>query len=355
MVQNILLKILLSPISLIYGLSISVRNLLYKVGLLKAFHFSVPVINVGNLTIGGAGKSPHIEFLMNWLSEYMLIATLSRGYKRKTKGFLWVNPNQTAIQFGDEPLQLKRKFPSALVAVAEDRALAIPKIISQFPGTKAILLDDAYQHLSVHPSFNILLTEYSNLYSKDFLLPSGRLREWRSAAKRADMVIVTKCPSDLTLDEAKGVESSLSLSKEQNILFSEYIYEQAYSLYNPAAKVDIRKEDHIILVSAIAKTDYLLQHLHEKTDNLRSIEFEDHHLFTNYDVAQMKRVYEHLPPGRKYILTTEKDAMRLELHRDFLHESKIPVFILPAKVSFLFNQEGRFKEYLINHLLEFKS
>ena len=205
MIQNLLVKILLSPFSLLFGLGVSFRDFLYRKELLKGIEFNIPVISVGNLSIGGAGKTPHIEYLIRLLKDYVNIATLSRGYKRKTKGFMVVHPRNTAEQVGDEPLQFKRKFPDIEVAVAEDRSFAIPELLKWNAELQIVLLDDAFQHRSIKPGLNILLTQFNLPFTRDFLLPSGRLREWRSAYERADIIVVSKCPIDVSEEEKKRV------------------------------------------------------------------------------------------------------------------------------------------------------
>jgi len=198
MVDQWILKILLIPLAALYGLGVSIRNGLYSVGLLRGVTFGLPVISVGNLSVGGTGKTPHTEYLIRLLREYIKIAVLSRGYGRKSSGYLEVSPQYEATITGDEPLQYKRKFPDTRVAVAESRSLAIPLVLRSYPDTQLVILDDGFQHREVTPGLNLLLTEYNHLYTDDFLLPVGRLREWRQAAIRADMIIVTKCPPNLS-------------------------------------------------------------------------------------------------------------------------------------------------------------
>jgi tetraacyldisaccharide 4'-kinase len=189
------LQLLLAPISFLYGLGVSIYQGFYLSGFFKTLKFSIPVISVGNLTVGGTGKSPHIEYLIRLLKDYIPVAVLSRGYRRKTSGHILLTQLHTALDVGDEPVQIKNKFPDVPFAVNSNRSIGIPKLLSQHPEIKTILLDDAFQHLEVTPGLNILLTEYSNPYFKDYLLPSGRLREWRYGARRADIIIVTKCPT----------------------------------------------------------------------------------------------------------------------------------------------------------------
>ncbi len=199
MVDAWILRILLLPLSLLFGIGVAFKDALYATGLLKGVKYSIPLINVGNLTVGGAGKTPHVEYLIRLLSPYIHVAVLSRGYKRKTKGFLLSRPGFTTDQVGDEPLLYTRKYPQVTVAVSESRVVGVPKLLQARPQLRAIVLDDAYQHRAIEPNLNILLTEYDNPFYKDWLLPSGRLREWRYGYRRADLIIVTKCPADMTV------------------------------------------------------------------------------------------------------------------------------------------------------------
>jgi tetraacyldisaccharide 4'-kinase len=201
MVDKWILRILLSPLALLFGIGVAIKSLAYKSGLLKGVSFSIPVINVGNLTVGGSGKTPHIEYLIRLLSPYLPVGTLSRGYKRKTKGFMLIRPGFNSDQAGDEPLLYARKYPGIAVSVCESRSIGIPKLLQSRPQTRVVLLDDAFQHRAINPNLNILLTEYDEPFYKDWLLPAGRLREWRGGYKRADLIIVTKCPADLPSEE----------------------------------------------------------------------------------------------------------------------------------------------------------
>lgn len=355
MIQSTLVKILLAPFSLLYGIGVSIRNGLYNRGLLKGVEFNVPVISVGNLSVGGAGKSPHIEYLIRLLKDYIDVATLSRGYRRKTKGFLTVHPGMTAEQVGDEPLQFKRKFPDIRVTVSESRTFAIPKIMMDNPDTKAVLLDDAFQHRSVKPGLNILLTEYSRPFTKDFLLPSGRLREWRSAYERADTIIVTKCPLSITEEDKTKMIEEINPLSHQRIYFSYYGYQQPYFILNPLYKLALNKEMDVLLISAIARTDYLVSYLKEQVNSVRVREYEDHHYFTKYDVGQLKADFDRMESDKKVIITTEKDAMRLELHRPYIIQNRMPIWAIPVEVKFHFDEGLLFDEDIRQFLLNFKA
>ena len=354
MIQKYLAQILLSPFSLLYGLAVSIRNFLYRRGFLKGVVFNLPVISVGNLSVGGAGKTPHIEYLIRLLKDYLNIGTLSRGYKRKTKGFLRVQSNMTAEQVGDEPLQFKRKYPDISVSVAESRTFAIPTIVQQEPDMQVILLDDAFQHRSVKPGLNILLTEFSHPFTRDYLLPSGRLREWRSAYERADVIIVSKCPQEISEADKERMIKEIKPFPHQQIYFSYYGYFPPYYIYNPRYRAQLEPDLDIVLICAIARTDYLVEYLQQHVSSVTILEYEDHHYFSNRDVEQLKRSFDNLESKKKMILTTEKDAMRLDLHRKFLLDNKLPIFAIPVQVKFHFEEGERFDQFIKDYLLNFK-
>lgn len=354
MIRDKLVFILLLPFSLIYGFVVSIRYVLYARGILKSISFDIPIISVGNLSVGGAGKSPHIEYLITFLKPHIKLATLSRGYRRKTSGFLSVTPYMTADQSGDEPLQFKRKYPDVEVAVSESRVLGVPKLLGSQPDIQTVLLDDAFQHRSIKPGMNILLTEYSKPYFADFVMPSGRLREWPSGASRADIIIVTKCPNSITEEQRDDFIEKLSIDAHQRVYFTRYIYGSPYYMYNGSQRLQLSEDHNVILVSAIAGTDYLNRYLEEQVNFVHPLSFEDHHDFSKHEVAQFKRVYDNMDLQKKYILTTEKDAIRLDKHREFLLKERLPIFVLPLKVQFLFDKEEAFQSQIKQFLLDFK-
>ncbi|MFZ4542786.1 MAG: tetraacyldisaccharide 4'-kinase [Saprospiraceae bacterium] len=354
--QEILAKILLFPLSLLYGLGVNMRNFFYKTKMLRSVEFDIPVISVGNLSVGGAGKTPHIEYLIELLRPYLFVATLSRGYKRKTEGFIAVLPEHTALQVGDEPLQYKRKYPDVFVTVSENRAFGIPKLMMQKPDTQVILLDDAFQHRAVTPGLNILLTEYSRLYTDDFLLPMGRLREWSGAAKRADIIIVTKCPLDITTTEKEKIRLKLAPEKGQQMYFTYYDYPRdPYYILNGQQSVQLTSTLDILMVSGIARADYLADWLNTKVNSVRLLEFADHHFFTASDIGHIQKVFESINSGNKVIITTEKDAVRFQMHYDYIVKEKLPVFALPTKVAFHFNEAKDFDSGIKKFLLDFRA
>lgn len=355
MIRNTLIKLLLAPFSLLYGLAIVIRNLLYRQEILRPARFDIPVISVGNLSIGGTGKSPHIEYLVHWLKEYLPVAILSRGYKRQSTGFRIGQQDPSVKSIGDEPFQFLIKFPDVPVAVAENRELGIPLLLKSYPDTRLILLDDAFQHLSVKPFINILLTAYDLPFTRDYLLPSGRLREWRASYRRADVIVVTKCPPGLTAELADTIKEELKPLPHQTLFFSEYHYGTPYFIFNPGLRLRWNPDYYALLVSGIANTEYLETFVRSQIKYLHLFPFADHHWFSNYDLGQIKRQFDSLPGPGKFILTTEKDATRLAIHRDYILENKIPIFVLPVEVRFLFNDEERFKNTISGKLLDFKS
>ncbi len=351
--DSIIVKILLAPLSLLYGLGIGIRNLLYRFHLLNSISFSIPVISVGNLAIGGTGKTPHVEYITHMLSHYIPIAILSRGYKRKTSGFIEVLPTHNAEEVGDEPLQYKLKFPGVKVAVSESRVFGIPKLIGSHPDTQLVLLDDAFQHREVKPALNILLSEYARPYTRDFLLPSGRLREWPAGASRADAVIITKCPQNLTREEAIQMIRTLELKPGQKHFFSRYKYETPYSMFDPENRINLDENTDVLLVSAIARTDYLMDYIAANAGYVHALDYEDHHYYTSRDMNYIMEQFEAISSENKIILTTEKDAVRLSLHYAFIQKAQVPIFVLPIRVEFLFEEGPAFDRYIKDFLTQY--
>lgn len=355
MVNQWILKLLLLPLAILYGIGVTLRNMFYSIGLLKGSSFSIPVISVGNLTVGGTGKTPHTEYLIRLLHEYLYLAVLSRGYKRKSLGYLEVQPSHDVTQTGDEPLQYKRKFPHVAVAVAESRSLAIPQVLRSFPQTNVVLLDDGFQHREVIPGLNILLTEFNRLYTKDWFLPVGRLREWREEAVRADIIVVSKCPDGITDEQMRDIRKEVMRKPEQQVYFSRYRYGHPYRMYGNQERLELHNGLTVLVVVAIAGTEYLLEYVESKAGDVHLLEYTDHHLFSNFDIGDMERHFNALPKdGKTIILTTEKDAMRLDQHRALLQQLNLPIYILPVAVSFAQTPGGGFDHAVKDWLLNFK-
>jgi tetraacyldisaccharide 4'-kinase len=354
MSEDIVIRVLLLPFSLLYGIGIGLRDLFYRTGVLRSVRFDLPVISIGNLSVGGAGKSPHIEYLIRWLGQYIDVAVLSRGYGRKTTGFLPVTVIDTADQVGDEPLQFKRKFPDTSISVSESRALGVPELVRRNPGSQCVLLDDAFQHLAVTPGLNVMLTEFNRPFTRDWLLPAGRLREWRYGYRRADIIVVTKCPPDLTDRQRRDMLVEIDPYHHQQVFFSRYEYGDPYLMLNPEKTQALDLQTDVLLLSAIANTDYLLGYLAGETRSVHTLEFTDHHYYKEEDLQEMKRRFDRLPGNNKIVVTTEKDAARLELQRDFFIQHNLPVFVLPIQVVFCDGDETGFQAAVKEFLENFK-
>ena len=354
MINNIFYRVLMSPFALLYGGIVKMRQLSYELQLLRSSRFDVPTIVVGNLSTGGVGKSPHIEYLIRLLEPYINVAVLSRGYKRKTEGFRLVQPENTALEVGDEPLQFKRKYPSVPVAVGERRAYAIPQMMYQHNDIQTILLDDAFQHLAVRPYMNVLVTEYSRPYTRDYILPMGNLREGRSGAERADIIVVSKCPIDMQVAEKQQFIKEINPHSQQKVFFSYYDYATPYHILDHSVFQDLDAETEVLLVTGIARVDYLVEHLSHRVKAVTTLSFEDHRIFSNYDVAHVKTLFDKMTGRKKVILTTEKDATRLELHKDYIVENQLNIFAIPIEVKFLFDEQVAFDEEIKQRLLDFK-
>jgi tetraacyldisaccharide 4'-kinase len=345
-----LLRVMLFPFSLLYALIIGVRNLLYDNDFLKSASFDIPMIAIGNLSVGGTGKTPHIEYLIRLLSPHYRIAVLSRGYKRKTKGYRLIQPADDAMLAGDEPMLLKRKYPFAEVCVAENRMLAIPQLLGERPQTQIILLDDAFQHRSVKPSLSVLLTTFSHPYFNDFLLPAGRLREFPSAAARADFMVVTKCPPDLSAQQRKDFLEKIKPTKHQKVFFSYFSYGAVYNLMNPAEKMVLNKNMDVYIFCGIASTDELENYLQSTTRNYWLRDFADHHYYDRYDLENIATAFGSIESDNKILLTTEKDAARLFEHREWFVQKKLTIFALPVETQFFEEDKMIFEQEIMSYL-----
>lgn len=352
---KILKFLTLAPLSLLYGLGVRFWLWLYEIGFRKRSSFGLPVISVGNLSTGGAGKTPHVEYLAHWLSQYLEVATLSRGYGRKTTGFRLAEPNDSPETVGDEPLMLKRKLPELAVAVSEDRLQGIPKLLAQYPDRKCILLDDAFQHLPIRAGLNILLTEYSHPFFEDQLLPWGNLREPRKGMERGDIIIVTKCPEHLSKEQGQAFKEKLQPLAHQKIFFTSLEYGLPYYFFDGRYRFPLGTDTDIVLMSGIAKPKYLKDFVSQNSKTVTSFAFADHHDFEKGEMAQVARTFEELKSDKKIILTTEKDATRLASHWAFIQEKKLPLYVVPIRVSFLWDSESEFQAVLKEWMLSFKS
>jgi len=343
-------RILLLPFALLYGLIIIIRNWLYDKKIIQSAAFNFPLICVGNLAVGGTGKSPMVEYLAGILRPDFKIATLSRGYKRKTIGYVLADENTTALEIGDEPMQFHNKFPDIAVAVGEERIVAIPQILHDHPDLEVIILDDAFQHRVIRAGFNILLTDCSNLYTRDFFLPTGDLRdEWRSA-NRCQVVIVTKCPSDLSSEKKRKITQSLRLTETQKVFFTSIKYGQPYHIYTKELR-SITSNDEVLLVCGIANPAPLKEYLLQTAYTYYQKEYNDHHIFSIDDLNEIREWFERIDAGKKMIITTEKDAVRLIKYSEELKE--LPLYVLPIQPEFLFNEAEQFDAMVVSFIRNF--
>lgn len=331
------------------------RNKLYDLGIFSSTGFDIPIISVGNLCVGGTGKTPHIEYLIRLLKTEFYIATLSRGYGRKTTGFVLSDTQSTASDIGDEPLQFKKKFGGLRVAVDGKRVRGIKNLLHEFPSLQAILLDDAFQHRAVKPGLSIVLTDYSKIYLKDHVMPTGSLREFKSGIQRADIIIVTKCPEILLPIERKRLINEIKPLPHQHVYFSYLKYGDLIPVtgegINPLAKeFYFERNFSVLLLTGIANTRALEYYLKDKVKNMTPVKYPDHHHFTKTDIGDIQKIFNNIASANKIILTTEKDAMRLK-SPEFAEAIKhIPLFYIPIEIEFHNKDKDEFNEQITHYV-----
>ena len=319
------LRKLLWPFAVPYDLITRVRNTLFDNQVFESESYDFPVIGVGNLSVGGTGKTPMIEYLIELLGSSQKLAVLSRGYGRKTTGYLDVAPHLSAADTGDEPLQFAKKYQDVQVAVCEKRRLGIQRLREKTPAPEVILLDDVYQHRHVQPGLLLMLTAYGDLFYEDFVLPAGNLRESRSGAQRADLVVVTKCPFDLAKEQRALIKSRIAQYTKAPVFFSGIAYDLPVGVNGPVSWTKLQTES-LNIVTGIAKPQPFLDHLDLMGLTYKHLEFADHHTFNTEEIKALDR--------KKVILTTEKDFMRL---KGKLKKAKL--YYLPMRVKFLAEEE----------------
>lgn len=346
---------LLWPFSLLFRMVTGMRNFLYDKGIIPSEEFGIPVICIGNITVGGTGKTPHAEYIISLLGREFRTALLSRGYMRKTSGFRYVTPSSGAADSGDEALQISRKFPGTIVAVDSDRIKGIKTILRDYPDTDVIILDDGFQHRRLRPGLSILLTDYSRLMTRDSLLPYGRLREQASQRKRAGTIVVTKTPADISESERIAISNELRTAKDQKIFFSTISYgtlqpvfeEYAHPMDLPAEKE--RNERAAVVLTGIASPGPLINYLGKYFAEIRHLRFPDHHSFTRRDLEKISKAFESVSLSSKIIITTEKDAVRLR-EISYIDDSlKKTLYFIPAGVNFLNDNKCEFDKVIIEY------
>ncbi len=353
--NNIFLKsfrVVLLPFALLYGVIIFIRNWVYNKQYLKSVEFNFPLICVGNLAVGGTGKSPMVEYLIQLLQPSFKIATLSRGYERKTKGYVLANTETTALEIGDEPMQFYNKFSNIAVAVGEERIVAIPHLLQDRPSLEAIILDDAFQHRAIKAGLNILLTEFSNLYTQDFFLPTGDLRDQWNSAKRADIIVITKCPFDLSQEKKQNIIQRIKPTISQKIFFTTIVYGEPYHIHHHTIK-KITTNVEVLLVSGIANPEPLKDYIHEHSLTYHQKNYNDHHIFSIDDLNEIESKFNAIDSEDKMIITTEKDAVRLLKFTAQL--PNLPLFVLPIKHQFLFTEGQYFNKIVVDFITNFNT
>ena len=341
----------LFPLTIWYAVGVRFRNIIYALGLKKQEAPHITTIGVGNLSTGGSGKTPHVEYLLDLLADRYSTAVLSRGYKRKSKGFVLDDGSHDPVQLGDEPAMMARKYPQVQVAVCEKRVDGVKRLMSlgaevqdaemddaseqttssiqETPAPpQLIILDDVFQHRAIKPSINILLTEYSHPYYNDHILPYGDLREFKSARLRAGIVVVTKCPALLNPIDKHNIINDLKLQNYQKVFFSYLKYGALQTLDGTPADIDLRCVDHVLCITGIAHPDPLVAEIRRST-KVQHMAFADHHDYNKRDIERVRNVFAALPGNNKIIVTTEKDAMRLHGLT-----GNLPVYVMPVKVAF---------------------
>ncbi len=353
--ESAFLRIILLPASLIYGIIVSIRNYLFDARIFHSTEFKVPVICVGNISVGGTGKTPHTDYLVDMLRGKYRVAVLSRGYKRITRGFQIATLQSTVLDVGDEPRQIKQKYPGVIVAVDGDRVHGIGKLLEIEKDLDVIILDDGYQHRWVKPGLSVLLVDYNRIITKDFFLPLGRLRESSSGLKRAQIIIFTKCPETLKPIERRIAIKDLNPLPSQHIFFTRFVHGNFIPVFPEDAQemtpAKMKSQDPaFILVTGIANPRMLKDYLLGISSRIVEKKYPDHHAFRATDVWKITEIWKKMEGDRKFIITTEKDAMRLQFFPDIEPSLKSILYFVPVTVHFLDEEESLFNKQILGYV-----
>jgi tetraacyldisaccharide 4'-kinase len=349
-------NIFLYPISLIYGVITGLRNFLYNTGILPSVEFHFPVICVGNITVGGTGKTPHTEYLIKLLRNNFKVATLSRGYKRKTRNFRIASSLSFVSEIGDEPLQLFRKFHDILVTVDRNRVHGVKKILQVNPETEVIILDDGFQHRRITPGFSILLSDFERLFVRDHLLPYGNLRESKENMRRADIILITKSPENISPIQRRLIVKEVNKAPYQNLYFTSLIYKNPLPVFDNEAQVEIYldlsqcKDCGIVLITGIANPHPLLEYLKAFAKEIIHLSFPDHYNFNETDIRNISLTYEDLKSQVKYLFTTEKDAVRFREFTNIADPIRSAFFYIPVGIHFLNDDKDEFDNIIVEYV-----
>jgi tetraacyldisaccharide 4'-kinase len=349
-------NIFLYPLSLIYGLITGFRNFLYNNNILSATMFPVPVICVGNMTAGGTGKTPHTEYLVELLRNNFKVATLSRGYKRETRDFRIASLSSTVNEIGDEPMQIFRKFPDILVTVDINRVKGAGRILHYASDTEVIILDDGFQHRSITPGFSIVLSDFERPFMRDYMLPYGNLREDKSNIRRADVIIISKCPKNLNPMQRRLIVKEVGKAPYQNLYFTSLSYKSPLPVFVSQEKnisyFDLTKSagSSILLLTGIANPGPLKEYLHKFFSEIIELKYPDHYSYREKDIADVTAAYNDIRAASKFIMTTEKDAVRLREFSDIEEPVKSAMFYVPVAITFLNDDKDEFDNLIIDYV-----
>ena len=337
--NNTLKYILLKPLSVLYGIGVGLRNKLFDLGIFHSHKCDLTTISVGNITVGGTGKTPHAEYLLEYLSKRVSTAYLSRGYKRSTAGFKIADEKSTASTIGDEAYQIYRKFENVTVAVDGNRINALKKLQQHKTEPKVVVLDDAYQHRKLHPDLNILLIDYNRLTYRDLMLPLGELRESSENTDRADIIIFTKCPDTMQPVDMLSTRTQINPFPYQTLYYTSLSYGEPKGLFTDK-KIELYGKE-VLLITGIAQPQHLHKHLEQYASLITALKYPDHHRFTSYDIQEIAEDYEGLANGNRVIITTEKDAARL-ISMEIPESIKNDIYTIGIEIEFLFNGKQNF-------------
>jgi len=349
-------SIFLYPFSLVYGLITAVRNILYDSGILKSAEFSIPVICVGNLAVGGTGKTPHTEYLADLLRKEFRVAVLSRGYRRRSKGFLIASGSPKVEDTGDEPLQMYRKYPDITIAVDRNRKNGIAMIMKEKPETSVIILDDGFQHRRVNPGYSILLSGYDRLFINDHLLPYGNLRESKKNIRRADIILITKSPESLQAIQRRITVKEIKKYPYQNLFFTSITYGTPHPVFESGNTDDrIFSGDHIngtgiLLLTGIADPQPLAEYIRERAGEVVVLSFSDHHRFRDKDLVKITNAWNSIKSKNKFLITTEKDAVRLREFGNIAESVRSASYYIPVGIHFLNDDQAEFDNLIVDYV-----
>lgn len=346
---------LLLPFTFLYSMIVWIRNKMFDLNLLPSKEFNIPLISVGNITVGGTGKTPHVEYIVRLLHDDQKIAVLSRGYKREKKGFIVAGKESTSSEIGDEPKQIKRKYPDIGMAVDGNRVKGVEKLMKGAAGfdPDVILLDDAFQHRYVKPGLSILLVDFNRPLEKDYIMPYGRLRESMYEKKRANIVIVTKTPKELKPIDRRIIAKEMKLFPYQSLYFTYLKYGNLTRVFSQDKALSFdeakEKEFNVLLITGIANPVPLKEHLSEYFSNISHLNFSDHHNYGPKDVKRIIKAFDKIDSDYKIIITTEKDAIRISDSKSF-KESSLPIYYVPVEVEFLDDDKEDFKKRVFSYI-----